>query len=130
MKNLLSTLRFKGQIQCVKTLAEAVSFLNSVENIQGQKKPADLIFASYDSKKQGNVVDVIEKLTRQGVNENKNEEQEPRIQIPQKVIICSIFDLQSFITFVKQKGAKGFLHMPIDEEQFKQTCLSNGLILN
>lgn len=82
MKNLLTALRFKGYIQCVKTLSEAVSFLNSVENIQGQKKPADLIFASYDSKKQGNVVDLIEKLTRQEVIENKDEVQEPRVLLP------------------------------------------------
>ena len=56
--------------------------MNSVENIQGQKKPADLIFASYDSKKQGNVVDLIEKLTRQEVIDNKDEKQEPRVLLP------------------------------------------------
>lgn len=79
MKNLLSTLGFKGQIQCAPTLSDAVSFLNSVENENGQKKSADLIFASHDSKKQGNVVEVIEKLTNQGIIENKDEQQEPRV---------------------------------------------------
>ena len=82
IKSLLSTLRFKGQIQTVKTLAKAILFLNSVQNKNGQNEPANLVFASYDSSKQGNVVELIEKLANQDKNKIKDAEQEPRVLLP------------------------------------------------
>ena len=40
------------------------------------------MFASYDSSKQGNVVELIEKLANQDKNKIKDAEQEPRVLLP------------------------------------------------
>ena len=74
------------------------------------------MLAAYDSKKHGTGVDLLVRLTNIQHDENggsSKDQDEPRVVLPQKVVICSHFDLESFKAFVGQRGATGFLKLPI-----------------
>ncbi len=47
----------------------------------------------------------------------------------QNVVICATIDLVSFKSFVMDRGAVGFLHLPLELESLKESCLQLGLAL-
>ena len=55
--------------------------------------------------------------------------EEVKTKQKQDVVICATVDLMSFKSFVMDRGAVGFLHLPLDRESLKESCLQLGLTL-
>ena len=117
---LLYQINYKGIVECKGTIEEAVQFLNNVRSVSGELVAADLIFASYDVQAQLDL-NIFDRLILPssdqdaGIVEEAREQKEvERVQISQKVVVCSQIDLVSFIAVVKEKGAKSFLKKPLE----------------
>ena len=49
-------------------------------------------------------------------------------KLRQKVIVCSPFDMVTFKEMVINKGAQGFLKLPLELDGLKACLMENGLI--